>query len=99
MPKSPERLITQEKINSFRDRVQKVPVEQRSLAFVITLGLLGAIFGGIIADIELYSCSKTWSCIALQPNQQRQASIKAGAFAGIGAAAVLSFPAVFRRSR
>ena len=80
----------------FLTQLRSLPVEQRAVAFVLILGLLGAIFGGISTDLELRSCLQSWNCSAINSAEQRVQGIKTGGYAGIGAALVLSMPAILR---
>ena len=78
------------------NKVRKLPIEQRAFAFLLTMGFLGAIFGAITTDVEIRACMKSWDCVTMNSTAQRIEGIKAGAYSGIAAAAVLSFPALFK---
>ena len=95
MPQPP-RSSTKDESVSFLTRIRALPIEQRAIAFILILGVLGAILGGVTTDVELRNCFQSWDCSAINPSEQRMNGIKTGAYAGIGAALILSLPAIYR---
>lgn len=95
MQQAPRRSTPKESVTVLT-KVRHLPVEQRAFAFILSMGLLGAVFGGITTNTELRSCMKSWDCVAMNPTEQVREGIKAGAYAGIAAAAILSLPAVLK---
>lgn len=81
---------------ALRSKLQSLKVEHRAYLFVLMMGVLGAAFGGVTTEVELQGCLQSGECFLVNTMQQRFKGIEKGAFAGMGAAVLLSLPAVLK---
>lgn len=78
-------------------KLQSLPVEQKACLFILFMGILGAAVGGINSEISIRRCSSQDQCSIVDTTQKRIDDIEKQAYAGMGAAVLLSIPALLRR--
>jgi hypothetical protein len=76
-----------------------LPVEQKACLFILLMGVVGTVVGGINTEIAVRGCMLQDQCLVVDTTQKRLDVIEKGAYAGMGAAVVLSLPALLRRLR
>ncbi len=79
-------------------KLQNLSVGQKAYLFILFMGVLGAVVGGISAEIEIRGCI-TEHCLMVDITQKRLDGIGRGAFAGMGAAVFSSLPALLKGFR
>jgi hypothetical protein len=77
----------------------KLPVEQKACLFILLMGVLGTVMGGINTEIAIRGCALQDQCLMVNTAQKRLDVVEKGAYAGMGAAFFLSLPALLRRFR
>ena len=80
-------------------RLLTLPTGQKACVLILLMGILGAVVGGISAEIEIRRCFLTEQCFIKDTAQKRLDSIGEGAFAGMGAAIFASLPVLLRSLR
>lgn len=80
-------------------KLQNLPVGQKACLFILFMGILGAVVGGINAEVEIKGCIPEEQCLLIDTTQKRLDGIGIGAFAGMGAAVLSSLPALLRQFR
>lgn len=76
-----------------------LPVEQKACLFILFMGVLGGVIGGISAEIEIRGCTLQEQCLIVDTTQKRLDGTGKGAFAGMAAATFSSVPALLKRFR
>ncbi|MBF2049055.1 MAG: hypothetical protein IGS54_17110 [Elainella sp. C42_A2020_010] len=79
-------------------KLQKLPVGQKACLFILFMGVLGAVIGGISAEIEIRGCTAE-HCPMVDTTQKRLDGIGKGAFVGMGTAVFSSLPALLKGFR
>jgi hypothetical protein len=77
-------------------KLQNCPLEQRACLFVLFMGILGGVIGGTSAEIEMRTGADNQR-IRFDAVEQRLDGVEKGAYAGMGAATVMSLSAIARR--
>jgi hypothetical protein len=80
-------------------KLLSLPVEQKACLFVLLMGVLGTAAGGINTEIAIKGCILQEQCVIVDTTQKRLDEIEKAAYAGMGAAVLLSLPALLRRFR
>lgn len=74
-----------------------LPVEQKACLFVLFIGILGTVVGGIGAEVEMRRCAADKQCSMVNTPQKSLDGIEKAAFVGMGAAVFSSLPALLKR--
>ena len=72
----------------------KLSVEQKALAFMILLGIFGAVLGGISTEIDIRNCTQNPDCSLINLSQRRLQGVQNGGLAGMVAALIASWPSL-----
>jgi hypothetical protein len=80
-------------------KLLSLPVEQKACLFILCMGVLGTMIGGINTKIAARGCILQDHCLIVDTTQKQLDVLEQGAYAGMGAAVVLSLPALLRRLR
>jgi hypothetical protein len=80
-------------------KLLSLPVEQKACLFILFMGVLGTTVGGINTEIAVRGCILQEQCLRVDTAQKRLDVIEKAAYAGMGAAVLLSLPALLKRFR
>jgi hypothetical protein len=85
------------KNNKLLSKLLSLPVEQKACLFILFMGILGTVVGGINSEIAIRGCNLQDQCLIVDTTKKRIDNIEKEAYAGMGAAVLLSLPALLRR--
>ena len=77
-------------------KLQNLPLEQKACLFILVMGILGGVVGGTSAEIEMRAGIGDQRS-RFDAAEQRLDGVEKGAYAGMGAATVMSLSAIARR--
>lgn len=77
-------------------KLQSLSVEQKACLFILFMGVVGVVMGGLSAELEIRGCTIEPHCLLLDTVQHRLDCIGKGAFWGMGAALAASMPALVK---
>ena len=79
---------------SFLERIQTLPVIPKVYLYICLMGTVGAVMGGVKYRVEAKKCLLNDSCWTIQPETRKIRELGLGALVGIGAATLISIPAL-----
>lgn len=79
-------------------KLKSLSVDQRACFYILIMGVIGTIVGGINAEVKLKKCPGLDNCLTLNLDDQQISEIGIGALAGMGAATFLSLPALLNEN-
>jgi hypothetical protein len=80
-------------------KLQSLPVEQKACLFILFMGIFGTVVGGINSEISIRRCHLQSQCSIVDTTKKRIDDTEKQAYAGMGAAVLLSLPALLGRFR
>jgi hypothetical protein len=80
-------------------RLMSLPIEQKACLFILLMGVLGTVIGGINTEVAVRGCTLQKQCLVVDTAQKRLDAFEQGAYAGMSAAFFLSLPALLTRFR
>ena len=78
----------------FLERMQSLPIVPRVYLYICVMGIVGAAMGGVKYRVEAKKCHLDDSCWTVQPETRKIRELSLGALVGIGAATLISIPAL-----
>lgn len=78
----------------FLERMQTLPIIPRVYLYICVMGIVGAAMGGVKYRVEAKKCLLNDRCWTIQPETRKIRELELGALVGIGAATLISIPAL-----
>ena len=86
--------VAKKQPQDFLERIQTIPIVPRVYLYICVMGIVGAAVGGVKYRVEARKCHLDDSCWTVQPETREIKELGLGALIGIGAATLISIPAL-----